>query len=126
MDLLKQYSWPGNVRELENICERAHVLSFDDLISAELIAPWLQPVGVIRGEARCAAPVHGSEIHDITEFICNGARRLEDIERDAILATLEKYGGHRQRSASALGIGVRTLGLKLKKWKESNLISPTT
>jgi two-component system response regulator HydG len=126
LELLKQYSWPGNVRELENICERAHVLSFDDLISVELIAPWLQPVGVIRGEARCPDPVLDVENHDGTVFICNGARRLEDIERDAILATLEKYGGHRQRSASALGIGVRTLGLKLKKWKESNLISPTT
>ena len=126
LELLKQYSWPGNVRELENICERAHVLSVDDLISADLIAPWLQPVGEVRGDAGRVLQGAGSEHQDDAEFICDGARRLEDVEREAILATLEKYGGHRQRSATALGIGVRTLGLKLKKWKESNLISPTT
>jgi DNA-binding NtrC family response regulator len=38
------------------------------------------------------------------------------------VATIEHNRGHRQRSASALGIGVRTLGLKLKKWKEQQLV----
>ncbi len=49
-------------------------------------------------------------------------RALEDIERDAIVRTLTKFNGHRQRTAQALGIGVRTLGLKLKKWKEDQLV----
>ena len=49
---------------------------------------------------------------------CDGQTRLEDIERQVIIATLRSNNGHRQRSAAALGIGVRTLGLKLKKWKE--------
>ena len=49
-------------------------------------------------------------------------RVLEDIEREAIVKTLNKYNGHRQRTAQALGIGVRTLGLKLKKWKELQLV----
>jgi two-component system, NtrC family, response regulator HydG len=47
---------------------------------------------------------------------------LEDIERETIIATLEANDGHRQKSAEALGIGVRTLGLKLKKWKEMQLV----
>lgn len=49
-------------------------------------------------------------------------RQLDEIERDAIVRTLNKFKGHRQRTASALGIGVRTLGLKLKKWKEMQLV----
>ena len=52
-------------------------------------------------------------------------RPLEDIEREAIVMTLQQYRGHRQRAAQALGIGVRTLGLKLKKWKEAKLVEPT-
>ncbi len=52
-------------------------------------------------------------------------RMLEDIEREAIVKTLTKFGGHRQRTASALGIGVRTLGLKLKRWKELQLVDST-
>jgi DNA-binding NtrC family response regulator len=49
-------------------------------------------------------------------------RLLEDIERDAIVTTLQRFNGHRQKTAQALGIGVRTLGLKLKKWKELQLV----
>lgn len=48
---------------------------------------------------------------------------LEDLERGAILDALERFGGHRQRTADALGIGVRTLGLKIKKWKEQGVLS---
>ena len=42
--------------------------------------------------------------------------------RDAIVRTLTRFNGHRQRTAQALGIGVRTLGLKLKKWKQMQLV----
>ncbi|MEO1007044.1 MAG: sigma-54 dependent transcriptional regulator [Planctomycetota bacterium] len=51
-----------------------------------------------------------------------GSTTLEDMERDAIIRTLHRFQGHRQRTARALGIGVRTLGVKLKKWKEQELV----
>ena len=38
--------------------------------------------------------------------------------RATIIATLERFGGNRGQTAAALGIGVRTLGMKLKRWKE--------
>ncbi len=50
-------------------------------------------------------------------------RPLADIEREIIVETLHRYNGHRQKTAKALGIGVRTLGLKLKKWKEERLVA---
>ena len=62
---------------------------------------------------------------DPEHLICGSHYRLADLERDAIVATIQHYDGHRQRSAKALGIGVRTLGLKLKKWKELRLVSPS-
>ncbi|MEM7681069.1 MAG: sigma-54 dependent transcriptional regulator [Planctomycetota bacterium] len=52
-------------------------------------------------------------------------RSLEELERDQILRTLGRFGGNRTRTAEALGIGVRTLGLKLKKWKEQQLVAAT-
>lgn len=52
-------------------------------------------------------------------------RALEDIEREAIVTTLRRFNGHRQKTAMALGIGVRTLGLKLKKWKSLQLVEAT-
>lgn len=53
---------------------------------------------------------------------CDGTVTLETVERRAILATLERFGGHRDRSARALGIGVRTLGMKIRAWKSAGLV----
>ncbi len=52
-------------------------------------------------------------------------KTLAEIEREVIVQTLRRFNGHRQRTAKALGIGVRTLGLKLKKWKEEQLVEQT-
>ncbi|QDU72191.1 sigma-54-dependent transcriptional regulator [Mucisphaera calidilacus] len=132
--LLKEYPWPGNVRELQNICERASVLTRSGLIKPDLIQPWLQtpgpsapttPVPVSQGHAPTpighAAPPHGQEL---PPRVAEGpVRALEEVERAQIMYTLNYFSGNRQKTAKALGIGVRTLGLKLKKWKEQQLIA---
>ena len=113
---LQAYAWPGNVRELENICERAAVLAEGEMITESLISPWLRTTSDVAARPVPASSDNGGE--------SNGhCRRLEEVEREAIVATLRRFNGHRQRSAAALGIGVRTLGLKLKKWKEAQLVS---
>ena len=81
------------------------------------------PGGVITmtrpAEHVAAAP----ELEALTPIITHETRLLDDIERQAIVETLLRFNGHRQKTAKALGIGVRTLGLKLKKWKEEELVS---
>ena len=129
MDSLAAYRWPGNVRELQNICERAAVLTPGQAISGEMIAPWLSgrrvsPTSQIEPK-RLPAAVEAETAAFQQDLICNGDLTLEVIEREVIMATLEKNNGHRQKSAAALGIGVRTLGLKLKKWKEMKIIPQT-
>jgi len=69
-----------------------------------------------------AAPAPVGDGTGIPSLVCDGALTLDEIERRSIVATLERFRGHRQKSAKALGIGVRTLGLKLKKWKEESLV----
>ena len=63
---------------------------------------------------------NGSTAGSIT--FAPGSTTLEDMERDAIVRTLERYQGHRQKTADALGIGVRTLGIKLKRWKDEGAV----
>lgn len=124
IELLARYPWPGNVRELQNLCERAVVLCGGGAITAALLAPWLRAPS--RGDARLPIPERAVEVSlDHQPIITEQPRQLEDIERQAIIETLRRFNGHRQKTAEALGIGVRTLGLKLKKWKELSLVDAT-
>ena len=41
---------------------------------------------------------------------------VEEMERKLITAVLERFDWHQKRSAEVLGIGVRTLRDKMKKW----------
>jgi len=129
MDLLRRYGWPGNVRELQNICERAVVIASDgDTIGADLVGPWLpasaKSIAVpILPETQTAAATTPAAMVETKPIAEHSARTLEEIERDTIVQALQRFSGHRQRTAHALGIGVRTLGLKLKRWKEQRLVS---
>jgi DNA-binding NtrC family response regulator len=49
---------------------------------------------------------------------------LEDVERRAIIAALEKFEGNRTKTAEALGIGRRTLQNKLKQYRIPDRDSP--
>jgi transcriptional regulator with GAF, ATPase, and Fis domain len=148
VELMASYQWPGNVRELQNICERALVLSDPKAteVGRAMLEPWLmssrpiqkamplRPAGTNGIVRDVSAPVAGftqPAVHgDVSSFAepkmdyRPGDKTLSEIEREEIVATLQRFNGHRQKTAKALGIGVRTLGLKLKKWKEESLVSP--
>lgn len=105
MQLLKEYYWPGNVRELENICRRAGTLSTGGVMSVELVEPWLS----------------ASQTRSVEGFNrLREGRMLQDMERQLVERTLARLNGHRARSAKALGMGVRTLSMKLKQWREED------
>jgi DNA-binding NtrC family response regulator len=99
---MQRYTWPGNVRELQNIVERAGVLESDPaVVRAATIEPWLRPRSTTMAAAQSLA-----------------GKPLADIEKQVILSTLDRFKGHRVKTATALGIGVRTLGMKIKRWRE--------
>jgi two-component system response regulator HydG len=96
VERIGSYRWPGNVRELENIMERAVVLCD----GAKLTAKHL-PAGV-GAASRTTVRVPGST--------------MEEIERNAILATLEACGGRTTQAAQMLDISVRKIQYKLHEY----------
>jgi two-component system response regulator FlrC len=95
-DLLVAGEWRGNVRELANALERALILSAGETVRAEHLTQAATP----RAET-----ARGS------------ARTLADAERDTIEEALAAVGGNRGRAADRLGIGLRTLYDKLKRYR---------
>ncbi len=103
---LREYQWPGNVRELRNVVENMVLFARRDTLTlADL------PEEVRRGARRPDVGVAGGA--GSGEWI---PRTMEEIEREAILRTLELTEGHRAKAASLLGIGLRTLQRKLKSY----------
>lgn len=101
MDLLLKYEWPGNVRELMNGLERATVLARSEYIDVMDLPPSIQK-SLDREEH-----VPPSMTTD---------QPLEEVEKTAILHTLDSCGGNKSETARKLGITRKTLHKKLKKY----------
>ncbi len=98
---LRRHAWPGNVRELKNAVQRAMILADEDIDADHLPLP------------QAASPECGP---DATMRIAIGTT-VAEVERRLILATLAEHGGNKDRTARTLGISLKTLYNKLKKYQ---------
>ena len=107
LEVLGRHTWPGNVRELKNVLESAVIFHQGREIGiADLPVELRQSATVSTPGAPVQSPV-------------GQPRSMADIERQAILETLERLDGHRGKAAEALDIGLRTLQRKLKEYKDA-------
>ena len=90
------HRWPGNVRELENAIERAVVLCDGAVIEEEHLPMDMAPL------SKGAARIPGAT--------------MAEIERFAILSTLEATNGSSARAAEMLDISVRTIQYRLHEY----------
>jgi two-component system, NtrC family, response regulator len=110
--LLLQHQWPGNVRELENAIERAVVLTGEPTLTPEHF-PTLRRFGV-----DAAPPAAGNGLG-----VSIPGSTFADIEREAILRTLEAVGGSTSRAASLLQISARKIQYKLKEYHDAGVVA---
>jgi DNA-binding NtrC family response regulator len=107
VEVLRRYPWPGNVRELKNLIESTVIFHQGDEITLSDLPAELQESAAVSAHGAPVQPPSGQP------------RTMAEIERQAILETLERTEGHRAKAADMLEIGLRTLQRKLKEYKDA-------
>jgi two-component system NtrC family response regulator len=98
--LCNQY-WPGNVRELKNIVERTVLLTSDDKINNE---------DIILAQSAGRNQLQGSS------HMKSSSGKLDDMEKEIILKTIEDCGTNLSKTSEKLGISRATLYRKMEKY----------
>ena len=101
LSALFAYDWPGNVRELESAMAWAARACTGDVVGTDDLPTVLRAARPDEGTASALIP---------------GASLFE-IEREAILRTLDAVGGSTARAAEVLGVSVRKVQYRLKEYR---------
>jgi len=98
-DKLMSYHWPGNVRELENCIERAVILCTDGHLDSHHLPPNLQtPESCLRNHSGTFMGV------------------IKGVEKEMLVEELKRSRGNMAKTARALGISERMVGLRTAKY----------
>lgn len=129
LDILAEYDWPGNVRELENVLSRAIInmhFSEVEILPRHLPALGRFQQGLQAWQAGQAVPGKGSEAEAEAEALGRGGpsaqgvpslrEAVEHAEKRAILRALQASKGSKTAAAKLLGIGLRSLYYKIKRY----------
>jgi two-component system response regulator HydG len=95
---LLRHNWPGNIRELESVIERAVLFCAGKQLDPDCLPE----------------EFHGPRLSS-SSFVIPPLVPMEEIEREAILQTLERTSGNVRRSAQILRFPRPTFYRKLKK-----------
>jgi two-component system response regulator FlrC len=107
IEILRARKWRGNVRELENVVQRAVFLCKGDRIEpGDFLLENESPIGTVDGK---------THIIEKEPF----PKTVDDMERELIFKTLREVNGNKTKAARILGVSVRTIRNKLKKYGQN-------
>ncbi len=105
VELLMVYDWPGNVRELENVIERTVALE-----AKQRLLPEHLPAHIRFSTRRKPLPTP-----DFSDGIVDLDKILDEVERDHLIAALQRTGGVKKEAARLLNISFRSIRYRLQK-----------
>lgn len=103
-NLLLSHNWPGNVRELENTIQRALVMRRGQALQAA-------ELGLVDQDSQ--------PYSEQSELGLKASKRRAEFQY--IIDTLKQHNGHRNQTASALGMTTRALRYKLVQMREEGI-----
>jgi len=106
IDKLQRHNWPGNVRELENVIQRAVLMAKSNIITEDEILFDTPSVPQENTHISMAKKFSKAPLKSI----------LQDVEREVIVATLERNHGNVAKAAKDLNVGKTAFYEKLKRF----------
>ena len=116
LQALITYEWAGNVRELENAIERAVIIASGRQIELEDLPEAISKMALRERDRVKVERAKAASEGRTTTFEVTVPSSMEEIERQAIEATLDYTNGDKSHAARALGIGRKTLYRKLEQY----------
>jgi DNA-binding NtrC family response regulator len=137
MDIFARYHWPGNVRQLRNVVRTSLILGAGETLSLADVSWLLDRTTSCNNFTECEddkfqplsetadtnSPEHTSN-QKLRAYSSLGGVPLEQIERRAILDTLNQTAGNRTKAAKVLGISDRTLRDKIRRYRQQDRLQP--
>ncbi|MBU0483838.1 MAG: sigma 54-interacting transcriptional regulator [Proteobacteria bacterium] len=109
LSILMRHDFPGNIRELENIIEYAFILCHGGFIQPEHLPEAFAP--------------RGKSSKNVDEG--RHSQSLEEIEKQAILTSLERNQWKKLATCRELGISKDTLRRKIQRYELGNILDDT-
>ena len=123
MDIFSKYHWPGNIRQLRNVVLTSMILGVGPALSLADVS-WLfdelQPLPQ-ENETTDSEMSHDRQANTLRSSGLGGIP-LVQVERRAILDTLNQTDGNQTKAAKVLGISDRTLRDKIKRYKKQGCL----
>jgi two-component system response regulator HydG len=123
MEIFTKYHWPGNVRQLRNVVLTSLILGYGQTLSLADVS-WLfdelQPLPQHSLNDPIIESIGQEDVESRRLPLRDGLGGvpLEQVERQAILDTLQRTNGNRTRAAKVLGISDRTLREKIRRYRQ--------
>lgn len=105
-ETLKQARWPGNIRQLRNTVEAAVLLATSSTLNAKSIN--LESDRMPEKELTIPSTPDGVMVTD--------SMTMQDVEKQVLIHTLDRFDGNRSLCAEALGISRRTIQRKINEY----------
>lgn len=110
LQALVSHEWPGNVRELENLIEGLAIMVDGNHIDQENFPSYLQP-----------RPDYG--VPEVQRTTQENLSRLEELEKKEVFAALERNRWIQSQAARELGLTLRQVGYRIKKFGLEKVIT---